>query len=212
MPYLIRRPGQKRLATVVSAVLLGAGVSALTAAPALADPPSSASSCTMPALTQPFLAWGDQSTYALPTGESLNNFDGSGWTLTGGASVETTTLANGDTGSVLNLPSGSEAVSPVMCIDEDFPVARTMVRNVVGGEGVQFFVSVEGTNTWGHPQNTGQVHGQQNNWSLSDSVNLNNNLRGWQLAQFTFIPGGNPSNPSDFQLYNFYVDPYAKGH
>jgi hypothetical protein len=42
---------------------------------------------------------------------------------------------------VLDLPSGSKAVSPTICVTTEFPTARTMVRNVVGAEGVFFYVS-----------------------------------------------------------------------
>lgn len=209
MPYLIRRPSKPRaLSAVLGTLLLGALSCGLAAAPAMAD--LSAASCSMPALTTPFLSWGDQSSYALAPGESPNQFTGAGWSLTGGASVLSTQLADGARGTVLNLPSGSSASSPSMCVNTDFPVARTMVRNVSGGEGVQFYVAYQGTNTWTNPQNTGQVHGQQSSWTLSDPVNLNDNLSGWQIVKFYFVAGGNPSNPSDFQIYNFYVDPYSK--
>jgi hypothetical protein len=80
-----------------------------------------------------------------------------------------------------------------------------MVRNVVGAEGVFFYVSYAGTNTWDKPKNTGQVHGTHTAWTLSDPVNVQpSNLPGWQEVRFTFVPGG---TRSDFQIYNFYVDP-----
>lgn len=163
------------------------------------------SSCGAPALTQPFLAVRDSNWYTLTPGESSGNFDGSQWTLSGGASIETTTLANGTIGRVLNLPSGSKAVSPTICVNGGYQTARTQVRDVAGSEGVQFYVSYEGTSTWNSPQNTGQVHSAQNQWSLSTPVNVQpSNRSGWQLVRFTFVAGG---KSSDFQLYDFYVDP-----
>jgi hypothetical protein len=171
----------------------------------MASSASSQSTCPSVLLTQPFLSYGDSGNYMIMPGESPDNFTGAGWTLTGGASVTTTTLADGKTGSVLNLPSGSKAVSPVVCVTSSFPTARTMVRNVAGAEGVQFYFAYGGTNTWGNPQNSGQVHGKQNAWTLSDPVNVQpRNQSGAQMVQFTFIPGG---KTSDFQIYNFYVDP-----
>ena len=92
-----------------------------------------------------------------------------------------------------------------MCVDLGYQTARTMVRNVVGAEGVFFYVSYAGTNTWDKPKNTGQVHGTHTAWTLSDPVNVQpSNLPGWQEVRFTFVPGG---TRSDFQIYNFYVDP-----
>jgi hypothetical protein len=141
-------------------------------------------------------------------GETAGNFNGSGWTLSGGAKIVATTLANGATGSVLDLPSGSKAVSPTICVTSDYPRARTMVRDVAGSEGVYFNVSYEGTNTWNNPKNTGQVHGSGTAWTLSTPVNLQPyNTLGWQPMRITLIPGG---KTSEFQLYDLYIDPRAR--
>src|ERR1700733_5298612 len=66
------------------------------------------SSCTAPTLSQPFLAWGDTNWYALAPGETADDFAGAGWTLKGGAKIVTATLEDGTTGSVLDLPGGSQ--------------------------------------------------------------------------------------------------------
>ena len=195
-----------------SAGVLAAGCVGVGAAPALAGTGStitSVSQCSPPALTQPFLPFGDTNSYFLVPGQKPGSFTGTGWTLTGGASIVKTTMADGTTGTVLDLPSGSEAVSPTVCVSINYPTARTMVRNVVGSEGVYFYVSYENTPTWLTPKNTGQVHGTGTAWTLSSPVNIQpSSVAGWQLARFTFIPGG---TSSDFQIYDFYVDPYSKG-
>ena len=223
MPYVIRKP-PKRLGMVL-ACMLTAGTIGVGATPALAkvrhrsvarvaDSASQnaasqdSSQCSEPMLTQPFLAWGDRNWYTIVPGESPDSFGGAGWTLSGGAKLVQTTLYDGTSGYVLDLPSGSRAVSPTLCVSSNYPTARTMVRNVVGSEGVFFYVSYAGTQTWNTPKNTGQVHGNGTAWTLSDPVNIQpSNSTGWQLVQFTFIPGG---QHSEFQIYNFYVDPYAK--
>jgi hypothetical protein len=161
--------------------------------------------CSPPLLSQPLLSAGDLNWYTLAPGQAADNFAGRGWTLSGGAKIVTTQLADGQIGQVLDLPSGSKAVSPTMCVASGSKTARTMVRDVTGAEGVFFFVSYDGTNTANNPQNTGQVHGNQANWTLSDPVNVQPASRpGWQHVRFTFIPGG---RSSDFQIYNFWVDP-----
>jgi hypothetical protein len=184
------------------AMILGS----LMAAPAQAATSSvDTSMCSNPLLSQPFLASGDSKWYTLMPGESADNFAGNGWQLSGGAKIVATKLADGTTGSVLDLPSGSKAVSPIVCVTSSYPTARTMVRNVKGSEGVFFYVSYEGTSTWNTPKNTGQVHGNNTAWTLSDPVNLQPyNITGWQPMRITLIPGG---NTSDFQIYNLYVDP-----
>jgi hypothetical protein len=163
---------------------------------------------TNPLLSQPFLFAGDQNYYTLVPGQTPDNFGDSGWTLTRGAKLVTTTLDDGATGSVLDLPSGSKAVSPTICVTAAYPTARMMVRDLVGSEGVFFYVSYAGTSTWNTPKNTGQVHGTGTAWTLSGSVNLQPySVTGWQPVRFTLIPGGNSSN---FEVYNFYVDPRMK--
>jgi hypothetical protein len=186
------------LAVVIAAVVSNAAKAATTTV--------DTSMCnTNPLLTQPFLSAGDTNYYTLVPGQTPDNFDGTGWTLSGGATLVSTTLADGATGSVLDLPSGSKAVSPTICVTSAFPTARMMVRDLVGSEGVFFYVSYAGTSTWNTPKNTGQVHGTGTAWTLSGSVNLQPyNVTGWQPVRFTLIPGGKSSN---FEVYNFYADP-----
>ena len=161
--------------------------------------------CSQPEYVQPFLAAGDSNWYTLPPGESYNNFTGHGWQLSGGAKLVTTTLGNGSQSSVLDLPSGSKAVSPIVCVTSEYPTARALVRNVKGAEGVFFYVEYEGTNTWNNPKNTGQIHGNNTEWTLVTPVNLQpENTAGWQPMRITLVPGG---RTSEFQVYNLYVDP-----
>lgn len=189
------------LAVILAGVVASPALAATTAV--------DTSACSAPQFSQPFLSAHDSNWYALAPGQNVNSFTGDGWVLSGGAQILSTTLADGTTGTVLDLPSGSKAVSPTMCVTSSYPTMRTMVRNVTGAEGVFFYVSYAGTKTWNNPKNTGQVHGSNTAWTLSTPVNVQpNGLSGWQPARFTFVPGG---QRSDFQIYNFYVDPRMKG-
>jgi hypothetical protein len=167
-------------------------------------------SCTTPTLTQAFASFGDQNYYTPVPGQWVADPTATtGWSLQGGASIRSDTLAGGTTGQVLDLPSGSFAISPPMCVDLTYPTARVMVRNLAGGGGVHAFVSYAGPNSWGKPRDGGAVHGRGNAWALSDQIHLQpNHAPGWQLVRFGLVPDG---RNSEFQLYNFYVDPYAKG-
>jgi hypothetical protein len=187
-------------------LLAGLAVAAFAAAPGQAAAATvDTSMCQNPLLSQPFLAYGDSNWYTLAPGQTVDNFNGSGWVLSGGAKLVTTKLGDGATGSALDLPSGSKAVSPIICVTSDYPTARTMVRNVVGSEGVQFYVGYEGTPTWTYPKNTGQVHGSGTAWTLANPTNLQPySVSGWQPMEITLIPGG---TSSDFQIYNLYIDP-----
>jgi hypothetical protein len=190
---------------------LATALSGLVASPALAStaatasPTPNTSACTAPTLSQPLLSIGDSNWYTLTPGETVDNFNGSGWTLSGGAQIKSVPLADGATGSVLDLPTGSQAVSPTLCVNSGYKTIRTEVRDLVGSAGVHFYVSYEGTSSWGTPQDTGLVHGQQTNWTMSDPVNIQpGNSTGWELVHFTLVPAG---TKGDFQIYNFWLDP-----
>ncbi|MGO9976277.1 MAG: hypothetical protein ACLP01_26425 [Solirubrobacteraceae bacterium] len=112
---------------------VAANATSLNAAPAqIAGAMKSASTagCTPPALTEPFSAFGDANQYALVPGESADSFTGSGRKLLGGPKIVTSKLYEGTSGSVLDLPSGSIAVSPATCVTSSYTTARTMVRNL----------------------------------------------------------------------------------
>jgi hypothetical protein len=163
------------------------------------------SACSPAQLSQAFQSIRDNNWYTLAPGQTDDNFNGNGWTLNDGAQLTSSPLADGATGSVLDLPSGASAVSPPMCVSSDYPTARTMVRDIVGSEGVHISVSYAGTKTADKPQNVGQVHGTQSDWTASNPFNVHpGNVPGWQLVQFTLTAGGKSSN---FQIYNFWVDP-----
>jgi hypothetical protein len=213
MQYLFSRSARAIGLAGLIAALLGV-VAANPAAAATTPIPASSTStdtatCASPSMSQTFLSMKDRNWYTLAPGQSPDGFNGAGWTLANGAQIVSAQLQDGQSGSVLDLPSGAVAVSPPICVTSDYPTARTLVRNVVGAEGVQFYVSYQGTQTWEQPQNTGQLHGQKNGWTVSNPVNLqpDHHTVGWQIVRFAFVAGG---KTSDFQVYNFYVDPRMK--
>jgi hypothetical protein len=141
-------------------------------------------------------------------GESPGQFTGNGWILGNGAHAAATTFADGAAGSVLDLPSGSYAVSPSMCVTTAYPTARVVVRDVVGAEGVQTFTSYEGTPSWTKPLGAGQVRGDRSDWTTANPFNLHPyKTGGWQIVRFVFVAGG---KTSDFQLSDLWIDPRMK--
>ena len=204
---LIRRLGLG-LAVAVAAA---APAQAKTAATQTPTSPVDTSMCTAPALIQPFLSWQDTNWYALAPGQTANNFTGASWKLSGGAKIITTTLANGTKGSVLDLPAGSQAISPTVCLTSAYPNARMMVSNLSGSNGgkVGFSVSYAGTSSATSPVQTGTFkttgnQGVSGGWMLSDPVALApSSNSGWQPMQITLTGSG----PKDFAVYNLYLDP-----
>lgn len=195
---------RRRRLPLMAALALGLlGVVGLGAAPA-----AMAESCPEPTLSQPFLSGGDTNWYVLVPGQDENGFNGAGWTLSEGASVAPGDPEDGQPASVLDMRSGAEAISPVICITSAYPRGRMMVRNAVGGDGVEFYVSYVNTPSWKHPQKTAKVHGKGTESTLSTPVNLKPaNIEDGQLVRFIFVARG---HDSDFQIYDFYVDPFCR--
>jgi hypothetical protein len=190
-------------AVAASAAPAFAGTAAQTPTPV---PPLAA--CTTGALSQPFLAFKDKSFYTLAPGGDFAT--GAGWELTGGATIASATQPDGATGGVLDLPSRAQATSPPVCITAEYPTARAWARNLVGSEGVSFFVSYLRNGVWTAPKSTGQFHGDKSGaWLLSNSLNIQpSSTPGWQQARFTLVAGGTKSR---FQVDELWVDPKLRG-
>ena len=195
-------PAAPALASTQLLNLSGSGASVAGVALAGSD-------CSNPALSQPFLSWGDSNWYTLAPGQSAGGFGGSGWTLLTGASVRSSSLLDGGSGSVLNLPPLSIAISPPVCVESDYPTARAVVRggagarvsivalyaDALGGSGVTESVLQTGL--------SGALGGGAA-WAPSGVVQVHpGNLPGWQVVQFVFVN----LSVGDLQLYDFYVDP-----
>ena len=195
-----------RAARYAATIGLAAVAAALGASPARAAitiaGATPLSACAAQAMSQPFAGLRDTHFYTLAPG---GDFSSAGdWQLSGGASVVDD---NARDGGVLDLPSKAQATSPVMCITSDYPTARLHVRNLKGSEGVFFYVSYLQNGTWTTPKNTGQFHGAQTSWTLSNPMNVQPlNTSGWQQVRFTFVAGGTTSH---FQVDDFWVDPRA---
>lgn len=160
--------------------------------------------CTPAPVSQPFTAFGDFHHYTLVPGQAPEDFTGQGWTLKGGAKIITTTLKDGTQSSVLDLPAGSKAVSPVMCVTNLDPTARAMVQSLVGSAGVD--IKVTYLTRHGHTVSTGNIKGRKHAWALSRTVHIHpSHTSGWQLAQFTLVP--HAKKKTDYRVYDFYVDP-----
>jgi hypothetical protein len=212
MPYIPagRRNVLAVMATVVTGLVCSAPAMAKTDMAAIQDYLSStnisASSCADPSFTQPFSSWGDSADYALAPGQSDSNFAGTGWYLTNGAKIQSVPLANkGVKGNVLDLHKDSLAISPPMCVAYNYPTARVMVRNAGGGGSVNAYVVYFDGSSY-QLMDGGHAAGNGNTWTLSDQIQLQpSSDPGWQIARFVLYGANGES-----QMYNFYVDPYAK--
>jgi hypothetical protein len=199
MPYIVRpKRWHAALATVFAALFV-------SVTPAFA---SGSSSCEAQPLSQPFLAESVTNYFVLAPGETANNFEGRGWTLTGGARIVQTRLSNGGTGSVLEIPSGSTVVSPTFCVTTEYPTARALVSNASGAPTVDFEVSYEGSPSWRAPKSTSQLHAYGFGWGLTEPLEMQPEpIAGWQHVRITLLPA---RGYGSLLLYDLYIDPYTR--
>jgi hypothetical protein len=200
--------------------MLCIGLAGLTAAPALADRPLSAGTvasakvdaelavCPGQTFSQPFEAWGDTSFYTLVPGSEYNS-PGEGWELHGGAQIVEAHRPNGGSGGVLDMPSGSLAVSPPVCVTLHYPTARAWVEDVKGASGVVVGVYYAGGRFGGTGQPVGQLSSIPNHgWQLSSPFEvrpaLGGSAEGVREVRFVYA---NTSRNGDVHLSGLYVDP-----
>jgi hypothetical protein len=200
---------------------LAAGVALVaalaTTAPALADDGvvaqttgASQQECQAPLLSQPFWGFKDTRHYVLAPGGDFSDAGGAGWQFFGGARIVDDIRPDGTVGGSLYMPSGSTAVSPVMCVDMTYPTARLWARTLGGDGDVDFSVSYASTKSELKPQSVGHVRGDARGWKLSGDVHIKPELAGraygWRRVAFVLTAGG---RTGEFQIDDIYVDPRA---
>jgi hypothetical protein len=123
--------------------------------------------------------------------------------------VVETTLVDGGTGYLLDLPRGSKAVTPAACVSSEYPTVRGLVRDMAGTQGLSVFIGYGGTPSWSVPRKIGNLAGSGSEWTLPKALNSLIILPGGQTrqARFTLQPNGS----GDYEVYNFYIDP-RMGH
>jgi hypothetical protein len=122
-----------------------AGLIGLTGLLALLAPASAQAAavakCESQTLSEPFLKWGDTSSYSLAPG---GDFEGqsSAWTLSGGAQRVSGSEPYAVTGTLgsssLSLPAGAQAQSPFTCVEPNDRTFRLFARS----EGAEASVRV----------------------------------------------------------------------
>ena len=193
------------------AAVPAAAVPPAAASPAAASAPSSSSAapagCEGQAFSQPLAGQGDSNYYTLVQGGEFNS-PSEGWELFNGAAIVQSARPSKAVGGVLDLRSGSVAISPPVCVTLQYPTARVWVRDVKGGEGVAVSVVYLSARTATMPQSVGELHGVQGEWTLSSPISVEPQIAGAtesaREARFVFAGAG---KASEYQLSGVWVDP-----
>jgi hypothetical protein len=119
-----------KLATALSALAVGVLGPAGTASAGLLV--ATGTNCPAQAFSQPFAPWGDGHSYTLVPNGGLEQ-GSAGWSMSGSARVVSGNEPWGRGGASLDLPSGSSAESPALCVGLEHPTVRFFARRKSGG-------------------------------------------------------------------------------
>ena len=171
-------------------------------------------SCLDPVIENPFSAFGDDLDYVLAPNGSFESTNG--WDFADGAGPvagnDPFGLQAGTDETVLSLPHGSEATSPLMCVDPSYPTFRFPV-NVDGRKGS---IRVEVSYPWSNAgdkfrrADSFKLSGDEG-WTLSPHLDLDPDRGGdgpgWRPMAIRLIA---KNGDGDFQIDDVYVDPRAR--
>lgn len=168
--------------------------------------------CPGQSFSQPFLSFEDLNYYTLVE-DSLFDAGSGDWGLRSGAAVVDGTRPDGSSGPVLELPPGSFAISPPVCVTLQYPTARAWVRTVQGSGGVTVGVyyskGKNGYSGYGAAENVGYLDPEKDGeWDLSDPFEVKPELGGSEegVREVRFVYA-NLTRSGTFDLSGLYVDP-----
>jgi hypothetical protein len=202
---------------LVSAGLIASAATLIGAASAQAGVlATSGVNCSSPALSQPFMPWGDVASYELAPGGDFES-GAAGWTLSGGSQVtagnESYFVTSSSDANSLALPAGSSATSPTMCVGIQNPDLRLFVSNTGSGwSNLQVSVNWEDAGGNVHTTTIANVSGGTR-WSPTAQIPILVNLLpllpgNMTPVSFNFTPQGSAGN---WQIDDVYVDPWYRG-
>ena len=168
--------------------------------------------CSTPALFSPLRSFGDWRSYFVAPG---GDFEHSGWTLTGGATLTSGSgpLGLGAARTSLRLPPGASATSPRFCVDLDYPTLRYFSSKRVAQTSSNLRVgiiypAIGESNAAAQTVATGTSA-----WSLSNDVKLRpalvDRFGGWRLMQVRF--SADRALTGDWRVDDVLVDPRMRG-
>ena len=182
-------------------------------------PEATTETCRHPLVENPFTFLGDVFDYVLAPDGSFEGAEGDGWLLDGGAAPIAGNdpfpiHADGPDATILNLPSGSSAVSAPMCVDLNYPHFRVVVRQLANEKGrfkgrlrVDTMYPNSNNPQW---RKVDVIRPQDGEWVVSDFLDLEpergGSAPGGRQVSLRFsVQGG--GDDGEFEIDDVYVDP-----
>jgi hypothetical protein len=177
--------------------------------------------CTFPTLSQPFSAFGDGNNYFMAPGGNIEG-SASGWSFSGGTGVlqgnETYFVGSTSDSQSFGLPTTSASVTtPTMCVTSDAPTFRMFIKNNgnlghIDGQ-LAVYLNFKGADGKALQVKIAALKVKKTAWTLSPKISfiqyISTPLKdGYANVSFTIKPNDNHGN---WQVDDFYVDPYKSG-
>jgi hypothetical protein len=169
------------------------------------SPPSvvNLNACNSSALTQPFSRWLDLADYELAPG---GDFEGSTWTLTGGAQLVAGSEPYRATGALgsssLSLPAASSVQSPLTCVDAAYPT----IRFFIAGRGLVAVSIIDGNTVI--PAGVAVAGGE---WSPTPVMVTSSAVLGALSGGTTQVSLALTGLSGDPQIDDVFIDPWSRG-
>lgn len=176
-------------------------------------------SCHEPKIENPFLFDGDSLDYVLSPSGSFEG-EATGWQYFDGAGVAAGNdpfgLQEGADEQVLNLPPGSSAVSPLMCVDLDFPTFRFALQQLADDqEKLKVEVIYPDVDRPKFRKVAMIRADHEDGWGLTDHLALEPERGGVdpggrRMAMRFTVSGDSAAPATGYQLDDVYVDPRCR--
>jgi hypothetical protein len=216
-----RIAGSAGLATLALLGLAGGAQAATTAdATSLMQTAASTETCTAPVTQRPFAAFGDLRDYVLAPDGSFEAAGLPGWQPSAGATrvtdADPVRLGSQDGAGMLALPQGASIVSPVMCVDLNYPTGRFLAKSVGNAYTSQLRVEVIYPDaptkpTWEQRAVFGGMLGRSagSGWRLTPDVNLRP-MDGGRTAGMRLVAYRFTATAGDWRIDDVYIDPRCR--
>jgi hypothetical protein len=164
---------------------------------------ASVASCVAPTLAKSLAAYGDTRDYFLAPSA---NFDAgaTGWQLRNGAGV-----VSGNGGKVLRLPAGASAITPLFCVDVDYPTFRLFAAELEGEDEATLAVDVIYPSVATRNVRRSARLKAGSRMSLSRDIDLHPEFAGatpgWRTVAIRLTALGD--DDGEFRVDNLFVDP-----
>jgi len=189
-------------------------IAALTCVGVFASTGVALASCPAQSLSTPFTQWGDNNSYFLIPGGSLEGTpDQVGWTLSGASLTpgnEPFYVNSSSDSQSLTISAGGSATSPYFCVDDTMSDLRFFAQEATAGSDLQVSALIQTDNGVQTVPVEDLADGSMPSWAPTQPVGDGSGLPDGDTLQVA-LEFSVPQSAGSWQIDDVYVDPYRSG-